>query len=88
MFYRGISQCQGPYEVIKLPTIGRKSLETSLRPGQPSENHNTTGLYRICTERRVQSKGKQFVWDSKQVGQTYFYKIEESDQVKPGSASG
>jgi hypothetical protein len=22
MFYRGISQCQGPYEVIKLPTIG------------------------------------------------------------------
>jgi hypothetical protein len=22
MFYRGIYQCQGPYEVVKLPTIG------------------------------------------------------------------
>jgi hypothetical protein len=51
----------------------RESLETSLhtkvrestgsKSHQPSENLNTTGLYRICSERRVQSGGKRvYMW--------------------------
>jgi len=32
MFYRGIYQCQGPYEVVKLPTIGGASSRAKLVP--------------------------------------------------------